>query len=108
MRAGAIIARPTLQAVWLIWQAWYGLAVKTTLNLDDDLMRAVREHARRRGMTLTALVSNALRRALAEPSPVRFHLDLPVTRGDRMPTIDIDSNAALEEYLDRAEQRPAS
>jgi len=41
-------------------------------------------------------------------SGFRFQLDLPVTRGNRMPTIDIDSNAALEEYLDRAEQRPAS
>src|SRR5215475_10431011 len=80
--AGTAPHRPPLQAVWLIWQAWYGSALKITLELDDDLMRAVREHARRRGMTLTALVSNALRRALAEPSPVRFQLDLPVTCGN--------------------------
>jgi hypothetical protein len=79
--------------------------VKTTLNLDDDLMRAVREHARRQGVTLTALVSDALRRVLAEPPPAKFRLDLPATMGTRMPTVDIDSNAALEEYLDRVEQR---
>jgi urease accessory protein UreF len=81
--------------------------VKTTLNLDEDLMRAVRERARRQGVTLTKLVSDALRLALAEPPPARFRLDLPVTRGNRMPALDIDSNAALEEYLDRAEQRLA-
>jgi hypothetical protein len=61
---------------------------------------------RRQGVTLTALVSDAIRRALAEPPPARFRLDLPVTRGNRMPAVNIDSNAALEEYLDQAEQRP--
>lgn len=82
--------------------------MKTTLNLDDDLMQAVRERARRQGMTLTALVSDALRRALAEPSAAGYRLDLPVTHGSRMPTVEINSNAALEEYLDRIEQqRPA-
>jgi hypothetical protein len=48
----------------------------------------------------------ALRRVLAEPSPAGFRLELPVTHGSRMPAADIDSNAALEEYLDRVEQRP--
>ncbi len=79
--------------------------VKTTLNLDDTLMQAARERARRMGITLTTLVSNALRRTLAEPPPAEFRLDLPVTHGRRMPIVDIDSNAALEEYLDRTEQR---
>jgi hypothetical protein len=88
-----------------VWLAWYGTSVKTTLNLDDDLMQAVREHARRQGVTLTALVSKALRQELAEPSPAGFRLDLPFTVGTRMPTVDIDSNAAVEEYLDRVEHR---
>lgn len=74
--------------------------MKTTLNLDDELMLAARERARRTGMTLTALISDALRSALAAPAPVPFRLHLPVTRGRRMPTIDIDSNAAVEDYLD--------
>lgn len=79
--------------------------MKTTLNLDDALMQAARERARRLGVTLTALISDALRKALAEPTPAEFRLDLPVTQGSRMPTVDIDSNAAVEEYLDRVEQR---
>ncbi len=78
--------------------------MKTTLNLDDDLMQAVRERARRQGVTLTELISDALRRVLVEPTPAEFRLDLPVTHGRRAPTVDIDSNAALEEYLDRVEQ----
>lgn len=79
--------------------------MKTTLNLDDALMQAARERARRMGVTLTALISDALRKSLADAPPAEFRLDLPVTPGRRIPTIDIDSNAALEEYLDRTEQR---
>jgi hypothetical protein len=56
-------------AVWSIWLNGYGRSVKTTLNLDDDLMRAARDRARRDGVTLTALISDALRKALAEPAP---------------------------------------
>ncbi len=82
--------------------------MKTTINLDDDLMRAVREHARRLGVTLTMVISDALRRALAEPTPTEFRLELPVTHGTRMPTVDVDSNAALEEYLDRGVHRAVS
>jgi hypothetical protein len=82
--------------------------VKTTLNLDDALMEAARERARRLGVTLTALIADALRRTLAEPPPAEYRLELPVTQGRRMPTVDIDSNAALEEYLDRVEGRRAA
>ncbi len=67
-------------------------------------MRAVRELARRQGVTLTTLVSDALRRVLAEPPPAGFRLDLPFTMGNRMPSVDINSNAAMEEYLDRVER----
>lgn len=81
--------------------------MKTTLNLDDALMQAARERARRMGVTLTTLISDAVRRTLAEQAPAEFRLDLPVTQGRRMPTVDIDSSAALEEYLDRLEQRRA-
>jgi hypothetical protein len=56
-------------------------------------------------VTLTALIADALRKVLAEPAPASFRLDLPVTHGRRPPAIDIDSNAAVEEYLDRLERR---
>ena len=83
--------------------------MKKTVNLNDDLMRAAREQARLRGITLTTLISNALRRELAEgPVLTKFRLDLLATRGRRMPTLDIDSNASLEEYLDRSERAGAT
>ncbi len=77
--------------------------MKTTLNLDDDLLRAAKAHAEARGVTLTSVVQDALRRLLTEPDVPQFRLHLPVTRGRRQPAVDIDSNAAVAEYLDRSE-----
>lgn len=77
--------------------------MKTTLNLDDDLLDAAKAHAATRGVTLTRIVDEALRRLLTEPGVPHFRLDLPATRGRRQPVIDMDSNAAVVEYLDRSE-----
>lgn len=75
--------------------------MKTTLNLNDDLLRAVKVHAKERGVTMTVVIEDALRRVLTNQQVLGFHLDLPVTHGRRLPAVDIDSNAAIEEYLDR-------
>ena len=39
--------------------------MKTTLNIDDSVMRRLREEAARRGTTMSALVEAGLRRVLA-------------------------------------------
>ena len=79
--------------------------MKTTLNLDDDLLAAVRELAASRGSTLTSVVEDALRRLLHTPNASRepYRLELPVTPGRWPPAIDVDSNAAIDEYFDRLE-----
>ena len=43
--------------------------MKTTLNIDDGVMRRLREEAAQRGTTMSALVEAGLRRVLAEPEP---------------------------------------
>ena len=45
--------------------------MKTTLNIDDTVMRRLREEAARRGTTMSALVEAGIRRILDEglPSP---------------------------------------
>ena len=42
--------------------------MKTTLNIDDTVMRRLREAAARRGTTMSALVEAGIRRVLAEPA----------------------------------------
>ena len=44
--------------------------MKTTLNIDDSVMRRLREEAARRGITMSALVEAGLRRVLAEPAHI--------------------------------------
>jgi Arc/MetJ family transcription regulator len=78
--------------------------MKTTMNLDDDLLAAVRARATERQTTIRSIVEEALRRSLTQPDADVFTLELPVTRGRRAPSVDVDSNAALDEYLDRTER----
>ena len=52
--------------------------MRTTLNLDDDVMRAVRSLARERGESLGAVVSSLVRDALRPPDRIRYERDFPV------------------------------
>ena len=45
-------------------------AMRTTLDIDDDLLAAAKELARREGRTAGAVVSALLRRSLTGQSPV--------------------------------------
>ena len=58
--------------------------MKTTLNIDETVMRRLREEAARRGTTMSSLVEAGLRRVLSEPGPSIGHPDtlppLPIWR----------------------------
>ena len=52
--------------------------MRTTLNLDDDLLRAARSLARQRGESLGTVVSGLLREALAPEPDLAYEMDVPV------------------------------
>ena len=52
--------------------------MRTTLNLDDDLLRAARSLARQRGESISAVVSGLLREALAPEANLAYEMDVPV------------------------------
>ena len=52
--------------------------MRTTLNLDDDVLRAVRSLARERGESLGAVVTDLVRKALRAPEQIRYEADFPV------------------------------
>lgn len=82
--------------------------MKTTLNLNDELLRRAKREAATRGTTLTAVVEDALRSALSEATGVREHftLRLPTVKGGPA-AVDPADRAALYELLDgRALGRP--
>jgi hypothetical protein len=48
------------------------IIMRTTLTVEDDLLRLARQRAAASGLTLVEVVNRALRRGLAEDQPVRL------------------------------------
>lgn len=75
--------------------------MRTTVSIDDQLLAAAKERARRLGLTLGQVVNSALRRELAvDKAPER--VPVPVFRGGSGPRagVDLRSNRSLSEVLD--------
>lgn len=76
--------------------------MRTTLDLDDGLLRAARMRAAARGSTLTAVIEEALAALLAsrpaEKKP--FKLKWKVSSGEYVGGIDIADRNALYDALD--------
>jgi hypothetical protein len=77
--------------------------VRTTIRLDDQLLRDAKQLAARTGRTLTAVISDALREALAKSTeaPRRRPYKLPTFGGDGLrPGVDLDDSAALLDLME--------
>ena len=76
--------------------------MRTTIRIDDELYRTVREQAARSGRTVGEIIEDAVRQALQRPAATRPPEPLPTFRGSGvMPGIDLTSNAALREAMDQ-------
>lgn len=78
--------------------------MKTTLNLNDQVLRQAKGRAAQDGITLTRFVEDALRaRLAATPKGKRpFRLKLEIVTGDGPPNVDIADRDALYDVIDRA------
>ena len=78
--------------------------MRTTVRMEDDLLRRAKEIAASRETTLTAILEEALREWLdrQKRSRRRHRIDLPVSRsrGGLLPGVDLNDTADL---LDRME-----
>lgn len=76
--------------------------MRTTVNVDDELLEAARQRARARGESLGSVVDAALRRELAYRDSDVAGPPVPVfTAGTGpAPGVDLTSNRALHEALD--------
>ena len=76
------------------------LSMKTTLNLNDQLLRQAKERAARDGITLTKFVEDALRvKLMAADRETPFKLRLRTVRGSRPPNVDISDREALYDVI---------
>lgn len=77
--------------------------MRTTVRLPDDLMKEVKRHAVETGRTLTEVIEDALRAALAreEGGVVREPVALPTYgTGGVLPGVDLDDTASLLELME--------
>lgn len=52
--------------------------MRTTINLEEDVLRAAKSLARERGVSLGTVVSDLVRQALRPPERVAYDRDFPV------------------------------
>jgi len=78
--------------------------MRTTINLDDELLGAAKKVAAETGRTLTTVFEDALRESLArrQQQGKRKRIKLPTFRGRGLqPGVDLDDAAALLELMER-------
>jgi hypothetical protein len=76
--------------------------MRTTIRLDDELLKSAKQLAAATGRTLNDVVEEALREKLARRKPVirREPVVLPTFAGRLRPGIDLDDSAALLDLMD--------
>jgi hypothetical protein len=77
--------------------------MRTTIRLDDQLLRDAKQLAVRTGRTLTEVIEDALRETLnRQRRPEARAVELPTFRGGGLrPGVDLDDSAALLELMDQ-------
>jgi len=78
--------------------------MRTTIRLDDELLREAKAHAAATDRTLTKLIEEALREALARRQRQRERpwVRLPTVRGGPKPGVNLNSNAQLLDLMERS------
>ncbi|MGH2492008.1 MAG: ribbon-helix-helix protein, CopG family [Candidatus Limnocylindria bacterium] len=79
--------------------------MRTTIRLDDRLLRDLKKHAAARGRTLTAVIEDAVRQFLARTAAGDARTKSPPFRiitfkGRLQPGVDLDDSAALLDYME--------
>ncbi len=76
--------------------------MRTTLDLDSALLRAAKQRAVNESKTLTAVITEALRRYLAPParSAKPFRLRLLIKKGRVIPGVNLADRDALYERME--------
>jgi hypothetical protein len=79
------------------------ICMRTTLDVEDRLLKAARVRAAREGTTLTAVVEVALQQYLApvSRSPGNFKLELLTKPGRLLPGVNLEDRDALYEHMER-------
>ena len=77
--------------------------MKTTIDLDDELLRRAKQRAAAAGIPLREYVENALRAQLLPRTRGRSTLSLtvPIVAGKARPAVDVADRDALYDLMER-------
>jgi hypothetical protein len=75
--------------------------MRTTLDIDDRVLKEAKLHALERGETLTRFIEDAIRSRLAQPAQLpAFRLTLLTKKGEARPGVDWDDRDSLYEHME--------
>jgi hypothetical protein len=76
--------------------------MRTTISIEDHLLRAAKQRALERGMTLGGLIEDALRVALTAGANDAERAALPVSKrhGGTRPGVDVADGVRLRDVMD--------
>ena len=73
---------------------------RTTIDIDDAVLRGLKQLAVAQGRTLQAVVNDHLKRATATPAGPRYRLQLEGWRAQPRPGVDLFDRDALYGLMD--------
>jgi hypothetical protein len=76
--------------------------MRTTIRINDDLLKRAKKQAADEGRTLTSLVEDGLTLILSKPKTSRRkRVELPVSKatGGVLPGVDLNRSSDLEEVM---------
>ncbi|MFM1919163.1 MAG: hypothetical protein RLZZ303_797 [Candidatus Hydrogenedentota bacterium] len=76
--------------------------MRTTVDINDELLIAAKKRAAETRRTLSAVLEDALRLSLKEQVPAGTKLVIPsISMGSLKPGVDLDNSAALLDLMER-------
>lgn len=83
--------------------------MRTTIRIDDELLRRLKVKSAETGRSVGDLIEDAVRLALDRESGSRRRLERFTTFGSKgvMPGVDLTSNAAMRDTMDEGVERSA-
>lgn len=74
--------------------------LRTTLKLDEDLLRRLKEMAAREGRTFQSVANDLLRQGLAAPAVSNYRLQLLTWKGELQPGADLFDRDTLFDLME--------
>ena len=75
--------------------------MRTTINIDDQLLQSAKHLAIEQGISLAGVIENALRESLSKPQTNTQAIQLITTLGSGVkPGVDLDNNRSLQDIMD--------